>query len=199
MIVEGGILHRCRVRAGSSDGRDPLLRIVERLSRRRMPDSEQLIGVVHVGDPTEFAQVGFELRRHSHRLIGGKSLADDADHGAVARRDLRHVVGGDDAATAGHVDDDQRRVTGDMLAHVTGDEPRILVIVGARRGPHDDADLLAAIEVRDRIGSRRGRTNADAQHRDAQQRSAQMRGAYGRHRQTSHRVRSLGGLLLLLF
>jgi len=49
------------------------------------------------------------------RLVGGKALAHDPDHGPVARRDLRHVVGRRDAAAARHVDGDQRRIAGNVL------------------------------------------------------------------------------------
>ena len=150
VVVERRILHRRRARAGGADGGDALLGVLQRLGRRGVPDHEQLVGEDHIGDPVELAQVGLELRRHAERLVGGEPLADDADHGAVMRRDLRHVVGGRDAAAARHVDDDHRRIAGDVLAHEAGDQPRILIVVGGRRGPHDDADLLAAVEVGDR-------------------------------------------------
>ena len=80
----------------------------------------------HIGDPVELAQVGLELRRHAERLIRRQALADYSDHRAVVRRDLRHVVGGGDAAAAGHVDDDHRGIAGNVLAHEAGDQPRIL-------------------------------------------------------------------------
>ncbi len=74
--------------------------------------------------------------------------------GAVARRDLRHVVGGGDAAAARHVDDHELRIARNVLAHEAGEQPRILVVVAAGRGADDHADLLALVEIGHRLGER---------------------------------------------
>jgi len=42
------------------------------------------------------------------------------------------------------------------FAHEAGEEPRILVVVAARRGAHDHANLLALVEVSDWLGGVRG-------------------------------------------
>ena len=167
VVVEHRILHRRRACAGGADGGDALLGVLERLGLRGVPGDQQLVRKDHIGDPVELAQIGLELRRHAERLVGGEPLADDADHGAVAGRDLRHVVGGDDAAAAGHVHHDHRRIAGDVLAHEAGDQPRIGVVVGGRHGAHDDADLLAAVEIGDRVG--RGRAGGRGSSRSTEQ------------------------------
>ncbi len=89
-------------------------------------------------------------------MVHRQPLADDSDHGAVTRRHLRHIVGGGDAPAARHVDDHHRRIAGDVFPDEARQQAGVLVIVAAHRGAHDEADLLALVEVRDRIG--RGRT-----------------------------------------
>src|SRR5262249_54412850 len=44
------------------------------------------------------------------------------------------------------------RFSGDVTAHVTGDEPRAQVVVAAGRGRDHHAQRLAAVEVSDRLG-----------------------------------------------
>jgi hypothetical protein len=155
--------------AGRSDQGFALLGVLQRLGRRGVPHHQELVRVHHIGDPVELAQIGLEPRRETERLVGGEALADDADHGPVARRDLRHVVGGRDAAAARHVDRDERRIAGNVLAHEAGEEARIFIVVAARRGAHDETDLLALIEVAHRVRhGGRGTGGQNAAHHNAE-------------------------------
>ena len=42
----------------------------------------------HVGDPVELAQIGLELRRHAHRLVGGEGPGSDPDMFAIMLKNL---------------------------------------------------------------------------------------------------------------
>ena len=70
---------------------------------------------------------------------------------AVLRSLHRHVVRGLHADPSRHVDGDDRRIAGNVLAHVAGDEARAQVVVAARRGGDDHPDGLAAVEVGHRL------------------------------------------------
>ena len=69
-------------------------------------------------------------------------------------RDVVEIVGGDDAAGARHVLVDEGRIAGQELGHLRRDQAREHVVVGGRRGRDDDPDLLAAIELLDRLAVR---------------------------------------------
>src|ERR1051325_9881748 len=100
-----------------------------------MPDDEKLVRIDDVCYPVEGPQIGLERRREMKSLISGQALTDDLEHRAVPRGDLRQVIGRNDAAATRHVADDKPRMTGDVPAHETGEQPRQLVVVAARSGP----------------------------------------------------------------
>ncbi len=103
----------------------------------------------------EVAQVGLEARIEAERLVHGQALADDGQDGAILRSDLGDVVGCADAAAPRHVDMHDLRAAGDMLDHVAAEQPRIGIVTAADTGTDDEADLLARVEFRHRIGKGR--------------------------------------------
>src|ERR1700722_4128169 len=90
-----------------------------------------------------------------------------ADHGSVLWRNIVEEIRRSQPLGANHVLNDYIRLAGDVARHVLGQQPRILIIAAADRCGGDEADLLAAIEFRDRLCSSLCRRNKDEtrQHR----------------------------------
>ena len=108
-------------------------------------------------DPVELQRIEIRVRV-LHEGEVGNVAADRAEHGAVLRRLVVEKIGRDQRAGARHVLDDEVRIAGNILAHVARDDPRPGVVV-ARRRADDDADLLAAVEVRNRCAPTDGKPN----------------------------------------
>ena len=66
-----------------------------------------------------------------------------ADGQAVGFGSFVNMIGGDQAAGAGHVLDDDARVAGNVFTHMTRDRARVGVETPARGKADDDFDRLA--------------------------------------------------------
>src|SRR5262249_12699106 len=96
--------------------------------------------------------VDLEVLVEAERLVHRERLRDHGEDGTVARRRVGDVIERDEPAAARHVDRHDRRIARDVAAHVTAEHARVDVVIAARRGTDVDTDLLAAIEVLDRVG-----------------------------------------------
>jgi hypothetical protein len=66
------------------------------------------------------------------------------------------VIGGREAASRGHVLHDDGRIACNVLAHVPRHQARLGVVAAAGARANDEADLLAGVELRDRLRAGRG-------------------------------------------
>src|SRR5262249_35091354 len=64
----------------------------------------------------------------------------------VDRIDAIEMIRRDEAAGTGHVLDDERRISGNVPAHVTREHARVRIESAAGREAHDQADGLALVE-----------------------------------------------------
>src|SRR5437016_5870642 len=76
----------------------------------------------------------------------GNRFEDDAECGAVARRDLVDVIRGLEAAGARHVLRDDGRLAGNVLAEMARDQPAVEVVAAAGGIADRDRDDLAGEE-----------------------------------------------------
>src|SRR5262245_15461141 len=104
-------------------------------------------GVFH---PVEGPRIELGILVADQRL-DRDGAAGDGEDGAVARRGVGDIVGGDEPARARHVLHDEVRTAGEVAPHVAGERLRIEARAAAGREAHHDGDLLAAVEVRDRV------------------------------------------------
>jgi hypothetical protein len=72
----------------------------------------------------------------------------NSDDGAVLGRHVERVVGGAEPARRRHVLHHHGRLARDVLAEVARNGAAIGVVAAAGRGGDDQADLLAAVEIR---------------------------------------------------
>ena len=196
--------HRGRAAAGGAGSYIALGGVLER------PDAgggQRRADVDIGGEAAEIAELaGVELGRAADHGRGER-LRQAAERGAVLRRHLGHVLGGDEAAGARHVLRQDRRVARNAGA---GTRRRAGRVVAAARSVADEhADGLAAVEVGDRIGLELGR-RSDQQggcdqsscgpfHRAILRRTAQ-RAASALARQSAHgraAARSMASLLVI--
>src|SRR4051812_39896059 len=73
------------------------------------------------------------------------------DLGAILRRRVENEIASDDAASAGHLLDDDGGIARNETAKMRSDSPSIKIVGAARAGAHDDADDLALVEIRCRL------------------------------------------------
>ncbi len=76
-----------------------------------------------------------------------KPARKDADRRAVFRCDIVEVICGAQTARAGHVFDDDGRMTGKVVADMAADEPCVGVKCRADRGPDGDPQLAELIGI----------------------------------------------------
>ncbi len=122
----------------------------------RHADADFVIGAA---DPAEFLRVeGVALA--DQQRIEGDAAADRAERGAVLRRDAIKIIGEPQTAGAFHVLRHQRRIAGDMRAHVAADHARIEVVGAAGRVADIEVDIAVLVEVLDALREHdRGRRN----------------------------------------
>ncbi len=149
-------------------------RIVDRLHRGVLADEQEVsvVGVARRG-----AEPGQRARVEPHIGV----VADDGeerhvarkggDRGAVVRRGIGEEVDGAQTAGARHVLHDHVWIAGNVPAEMSGEQPSIDVIAAAGAVADDQLDLLALVELGDRIGARirerkheRRRRDDDPQH-----------------------------------
>src|SRR6266545_7245007 len=59
-----------------------------------------------------------------------------------------HIICRNHASGAGHVVNNDSRITGNVLSHLAGDDPRIQIVAAAWCKPHDKADRFTLIKGR---------------------------------------------------
>ena len=150
--AQHGVQHRriigSRTRATRRDDQILLQDVVESLHRRiRARDADVNI-VIGAAEIMELAGIMFH-RRQAEKRFKNDARLESADDRAILGRDIVNVVGGDIAARARHVGNDDVGIARHMLAHMAGDQPRIGVIAATGRGSDNDLNGFAAIEVFD--------------------------------------------------
>ena len=81
-----------------------------------MPDNQQLVGCAQIPNPLEIAHVGFQCLVEAQRLINRETLTHNGQDCSILGCEIGDIIGGDNAATAGHVDRHNGRFAGNMLA-----------------------------------------------------------------------------------
>src|ERR687898_689373 len=89
----------------------------------------------------EFAAVELD-RWIAKELLQEQSTENVADRESVGLGGVVHIVRCNHAAGAGHVLNNDGRITGNMLSHLSGDHPRIQIVAATWCEPHDKADRL---------------------------------------------------------
>ena len=125
-----------------------------------MPLHENVVGGGDAPDIGEFRRI------IAHRCIGERLFErcrfdDDAERGAILRRDLVKVVGGAQAAGARHVLGDHQRRAGKMFSKMARDHAAVEVVAAAGRVADREGDGLAGEE---RLGRLRLRHGGDEHH-----------------------------------
>ena len=80
---------------------------------------------------------------------------------AVLRRDMKQMIGGDEAAGPRHPPIDDVGISRNMPAEMVCDGARVDAVAAAARITEDQVDRLAAVEVRDRLRACGGRCEQD--------------------------------------
>ncbi len=142
---------------GRADDHLPLEQIGRLFNRGRIVDVDDEVIDLGASDPVELHGIEADVRDLHHRRRRHRARRHP-DHGAVARRDVEDVVGGDQRSRARHVLDDDVRVAGDVAWQMSRQKPRPHVVVAAAGRADHDPDLLALVEFVG--GLRRGRRNA---------------------------------------
>jgi hypothetical protein len=100
---------------------------------------------------TSLAMLPIQVKRAASKR------ASCSDHRPVLGRAIVKVVGEPEAARALHIGRDDPWITGNVLADVHREQPRIDIVSAARTRADIERDRLAAIELRRRarVGARR--------------------------------------------
>src|SRR6266480_5878886 len=103
-------------------------------------------------EPTDFA--GVELRCVvTHDILQDQRRRPGGNGKPIRLHAVVHMIRGNDAAGAGHVFDDPGRVSGYVLADMTGDESGVLIISPTERVTDNESECLVAQEIlRPRLG-----------------------------------------------
>ena len=143
--------HVARGAAFIAGADDHLLRecILERLDRRVGAHHAGIDVAVGAADIDEFRRIVLDRRVGEERCqdAAGKQQGDG---GAVPGRDRVHVAGRLVAARARHVLHHDRRVAGNVFAHVAAERAAVVVVAAAGSAADKDVDGLAAVELLDR-------------------------------------------------
>ena len=92
--------------------------------------------------------MGIELRRFvSHNLLQDQRRGPRRDREPVRFHAVVKMIRGNNAAGAGHVFDDPRRIAGDMLADMARDQPGVLIVGPARRITDDESQSLISQKI----------------------------------------------------
>ena len=121
------------------------------LIRRGVPDHEHADLVGAAAEPAELGRV--------ERDVGSPPISGSIAMprlkmpmvGAVLRRDVVEIIGELERARARHVLHHDRRIARDMPAEMAGEDAGVGVIAAAGAIADDQVEVLAAIEVGDRV------------------------------------------------
>ncbi len=120
--------------------------------------------LIHLADAAFFAQRAHRvvLNRHAEvfqfahievdallaqNAAQNQRAVEDAEGKTVGLGAAVQIFGGDQRAGAGHIFDQQRRVAGNMLAHVARHDARVDIEAAAGAAADDDADSFASVEI----------------------------------------------------
>ena len=114
---------------------------------------------------------GIAAERHVEQRVEHGAVLQRADDSAVLGRHIIDLRSGRVARRARHVGHHHARIARNVFRHVASEEPRIDVIAAAGGRADDQRDLLAAIELGDRVLGERaaGRKGGDRKGRHQQQ------------------------------
>jgi hypothetical protein len=129
-------------------------------------------------DPVELPAVELGVLVAEQRLDRG-GAAGDREGGAVARHGVGHVVGEQEPAGARHVLHDEARAARNVASHVAGERLGVEARAAAGGEADQDRDLLAAVEVGDRV--LRGAGRGQGAQRETQDDQQSSRTALHRH------------------
>ena len=101
--------------------------------------------------PSEFHRIELNVRIAFHHGHQRQAAIYDSKHSAVAWCPDVDKISRNQACSAWHVLDDERRIAGNMLAHVACEQARVNVVATAGAVPDENLDLLSLIKIRDRI------------------------------------------------
>jgi hypothetical protein len=120
---------------------------LNRFIRRVGADVDELLDLGGRAEPGKFPPI--ELNFLSpHQLIEIESGANAAEGETVGLGDFINVVGRDHRACAGHILDNEVRVSRNIFAEIAGDQTRPIVIDAAGAVSGDDSNGLVLIEGR---------------------------------------------------
>src|SRR5262249_32764184 len=99
-------------------------------------------GILHRhAEPLELASVELNARS-SQDLVQNLKTVKVTDRKAVRFCNPIEIIGGHNSSSARHIFHDDRRITGNMSAHVTRNRPGIGIESAAGGKTHDDTDRL---------------------------------------------------------
>src|SRR5262249_25368723 len=110
--------------------------------RHRVPRIQDFDVRGDAADPGELRRVELHALP-AQDLVLRDALIEQPERGAVLGRDTIQIVGGNHAVGTRHVRYDHALVAGNVLADVTGEQPRILIVAAARAERHVERDGLA--------------------------------------------------------
>ncbi len=136
--------------AGAADQQFLLEQVLAFGDARFVGGDADPVGQLRTADPVELERIELHAGMLEQRLVG-QVAADHADYRTVFRRDVEQMIGRGHLAGARHVLRHEGRLARQVIAHVTRDGARPLVVIPARGRRDDEGHLLAAIELLDRL------------------------------------------------
>ncbi len=118
-------------------------------------DAEHEVILRWNSDVLKFAGVKFNARL-AQKLLEEKSADEMADRQSIGSRGFVDIVGRDHASGAGHIFNQNRRVAGNVFAHMAADCSRVSVVTAAGGETDDHTNGLAFVKVRLGNGVRSG-------------------------------------------
>ena len=142
VLQHGPIQFRCRSRRGY----DQLLAedILDFLGLRAASRKQHRTVAKNAPDPLEFGGVYSEFRR-AEDLVEVDRLIQHANRRAVLARHIVEIIGGADAARAGHVLRDDGWTAVQMPSDMARDQAAIGIVAAADRGPDHEGDGFAFV------------------------------------------------------
>ena len=135
------------VHARRADQHFALLGIVDGLDIAGVPGEAQRGVAAHAADPAVFPRLELGVLI-AEQGLDEKPARRQADRGAVARGHVVEVIGHRQAGGARHVLNDHAGLAGEVLGKMPRQQARIHVVAGAGPIADQDAQRLAAVEVR---------------------------------------------------
>src|SRR5882757_3026474 len=110
-----------------------------------MPGGARTIGTVHAAEPMEIEWIEARAWR-AEQGCERYARMDQRNRRAVLRCLRKQIIGGQQPAGARHALDDEIRLAGNVIAHMSCQQPRIFRIAAGNARADDEANLLALEE-----------------------------------------------------